>query len=369
MHYVTLAAVSIPPLAENEAENAVVAAEAEAVLEKYKDSFLEEFYRGIYKGRATTFSRAVESAVEMVMEPFYEQSEDPEFLVFEDHTEEIKEEYYHEGMTCFRLPDGRILSRYAKEVYGRFRVKDGVVKAESAGRLHIPKRNRKAKKLKLLENYPYRKLYDSWQTFAEGQGYVHDAETDGYGYRYNPDGHWDWYSIGGRWPCIFLVEETCAEVSLGDSANNPGPAPAGYKWVSAARKKDIAWAVMRSWKTQCAVERYELLRSSFAAGALPENVYGSITEEGIQSFGGFAYKKGETLDDYLTRFRIDDSDTRYPDSFYSYIDDGEWFSNYEYDYRDKTDDAAGQENWHNHLHDFIDSLPDDEVLVVVDCHT
>ena len=62
---------------------------------------------------------------------------------------------------------------------------------------------------------------------------------------------WDWYQIGGRWPVTFLVKADCTEYSFGERSwgnySKKYPAPEGYMWVSAARKKDICWDVMRSW--------------------------------------------------------------------------------------------------------------------------
>lgn len=303
------------------------------------------------------------------MEPFYEQTEDPEYLVFDDYSEELKKEYEKDVRTCIRFPDGRVVNRYSSQIYGRFVVEGNVVKAASAGRMHRPKRNRKAKKLKLLPDYPIRKLFDTWQAYAESEGYYRDPESGGYGYLYNPDGHWDWYVIGGRWPARLLVSDTCTECTPGERNGKPPLAPAGYKWVSAARKKDIAWDVMRSWKKTCAVEQYKKLKASFEQGEMLPDVYGLIDEKGILVFGGYVYLSSETLEEYLARCGIDENDTRYPDSFYNYIDKGEWFSNAEYDLGDKKDDPEGKEKWHDAMHKFIDDLSDDAVLVVVDCHS
>ena len=100
MHYVTLATVRLPQIEENEAENAEVAAEAQRVQEKMQGEILEDFYKRLFIGRATTFARAVASEVEPVMEPFWEQTEDPEYLVFDDHSQEIREQYDHDTRTC-----------------------------------------------------------------------------------------------------------------------------------------------------------------------------------------------------------------------------------------------------------------------------
>lgn len=59
----------------------------------------------------------------------------------------------------------------------------------------------------VIPNYPYKKLYKTFERFAEEEQCMdYNKEFDGYGYLYNPNAFWDWYQIGGRWPNLFLVK-------------------------------------------------------------------------------------------------------------------------------------------------------------------
>lgn len=53
----------------------------------------------------------------------------------------------------------------------------------------------------------------------------------------------DWYEIGGRWPNMFLVPVNCIECI--ESEDVCICVVNGYKWVMAARKKDIDWKKMK----------------------------------------------------------------------------------------------------------------------------
>lgn len=367
MHFVTLATVTIPPLEEDEQMNAKVAEEATEYENESKGTYMESYYRSRYQCIATTFRRAVFGAVEQVMEPFWENTEDPACLEFFDRSDDLKEEYEYGTLMCVQFPNGMITETYDLRFSNEFCVSEGVIYERHAGQLHRQKRTKKAKRFTLLQEYPIRKLYHSWQELAESRGYSRNENADQYGFFFNPHGHWDWFSIGGRWPRVFLVSDQCKEYSPGERDYDPGAAPEGYMWVSAARKKDIAWDAMRDWRKQSAIKRYDELKSYFETGIKANDYFEHIKEDGVYGYHGLLYAKGESQEQYLRRCGISDDDQRYPDSFYNYIDDGEWYSFYDYEFGDKKGEDA-EEKWHNNIHNFISDLPDDEVLVVVDCH-
>ncbi|MDR0287565.1 MAG: hypothetical protein LBI03_07685, partial [Clostridiales bacterium] len=153
-----------------------------------------------------------DSYISDVMDPFWETTEDPDYLEFNDKTEELAEEYKNKKVNCIRLPHGRIVSVYNWEVKD-FTIKDGKVYQEHAGPLKHEKRTKKAKKMLALPDYPLNKLYPTIEEYAEDFcGYTYDSKYDAYGYYHNPDAFWDWYQIGGRWPFEFLVKEDCDDI-------------------------------------------------------------------------------------------------------------------------------------------------------------
>ena len=144
---------------------------------------------------------------------------------------------------------------------------------------------------------PFKKMHRSLSTFAEEYcGLVRGEEPDSYGFYRNPDTRWDWFQIGGRWPDRFLVKADCpvvhtGEVSLLMQDYQGREAPEGYCWVAGARKKDIAWDVMREQRARAETEYFHKLESWYQNGQIPDDRrwFLSITDEGIRSWNALAY--------------------------------------------------------------------------------
>lgn len=364
MHFVTLATVEIPHIEEDEELNAEIAAAAERQEKQARTALLAAIYRRKSLPKRTGFSRAVGKALADVMEPFSLNTEDPQYLEFDDCTDEVEDAYHSDTRTCVRYPDGRVIPADSYEFCSKFTLEKGIVRERGVGRLDHPKRTHKAKGMTLLKDYPVRKLYPSMKDYAEQEDYYYNKEENRFGYMENPNGQWDWYSIGGRWSKIFLVDSQCMEYSLGECDQAPLEAPEGYMWVSAARKKDIAWDAMRTWRKTEAIKEYEMLKQVFTTKTEPDDMSCSIWNGGVLGPSGREYLSGDTQESFLERYGIDDSDPCYPDCFDYYISGGEWLS---WDEAYEENDEDHQERY-SAMDMFIDSLSDDTVLVVVDCH-
>lgn len=366
MHFVTLATVEIPPIKEDEELNAKIAAEAE---EREKQGSTDVMAAGCRRkslSKRTGFSRAVDKALADVMEPFSLNTEEPQYLEFDDYTDEVEEAYHSDTRFCVRLADGRVIPTDSFEFYSKFTLEDGIVREKGAGQLHHPRRTHKAKKMTILKGYPVRMLYPSMKDYAEQEGYYYNKDENRFGYLENPNGQWDWYAIGGRWSTVFLVDSHCMEYSLGECDQVPLEAPAGYMWVSAARKKDIAWDAMRTWWKTEAIKEYQTLKHVFATKSIPDDLPCHIWNGGVLGPSGREYLNGETPESFLERYDIDDSNPYYPDCFDYYISGGKWLSWDEYGTYEENDEDHQER--HSAMHKYIDSLSGDTVLVVVDCH-
>lgn len=371
MHYLTLVTVEIP---KTESEPAIDREIQEKIQEMKKsqlnkNNFMSGFYIEKLNGLSNAFSRCVDSEICTMLEPYAEQTDNTEYLEFEDHTDELHDEYENDTVDCIKLPDGKIVSVENRRVWDKFIIgDDGLVYQKYFGSLKHPKRSKLAKKMTAYRDYPYKKLYKTFDEFAQKERYFdYNEDYDGYGYVYNLNAFYDWYSIGGRWPLLFLVKDSCEEYSIGERSwgvREESLAPAGYKWACAARKKDIQWNAMYEFSKENAVKRFQTLEKAFQEKKLPEGYYGTITEDGISGFGEVIYQKGETIQQYLARNRIL-SKYKYPAFAYAYLCDGE--------YVDKDSIGISDYNkrsriWHKKLNRYIKSLSDDTVLVGVDCH-
>ena len=247
----------------------------------------------------------------------------------------------------------------------RFEIQNGKVFQRKAGPARQPRRTKRAKRMQVYQNYPFQKLYRDFRQFAEEWAFADwHEEQQAYGYYSNPDAQWDWYSIGGRWPCQLLVKDTCAQyvpsvLEQGDHELQP---PAGYRWASAARMKDIQWDAIREYHRGLLEERYSKLKEIFQTGNPPQNFYGKCVEDGIWFGGKLVFRKGETLEEYL--IRMDWSRTRkYPMPACNFLDlDGNWEGEAVFGWNSYSQD------WEDALDAFLSALSPEDVLVVVDCH-
>ncbi len=367
MHFKTLVTVCMPTVEEDPHENAAVVQSIE-LLQAQKDelakNFMAEFTLCSLMGRTTNFARQLVGAVEEVMAPY---STDPseEYMEFADMTEDLRADYA-KSVDCLKLPNGKIVECGSYPYFSKYSIVDGKVSQNKVGPLHHTRRTKQSRKIQYLPNCPRQKVYKTFEKYAEDyRGYEYSEEEKGYGFYCNPNAMWDWYQIGGRWPVTFLVKTDCTEYSFGERSwgnySKKYPAPEGYMWVSAARKKDICWDVMQNWYAVQDTERYNKFKEAFQTGKLPDGYYGKIQENGIFYCGECTYAADETLDEYLARIGIPKS-WKYPIGVSDIVDADEWLS--------KNDISIGKEssNWHEQIDTYIDDLDGEDVLVSIDYH-
>lgn len=296
-----------------------------------------------------------------IMRPFDENSSDSEHLEFQDVTEEYHNEYLNTTRRCVRMPGGEIESMYDSPVRylhspnymsglaRSYVIKDGLVYQTNYGKSKTLKRTKTAKKMKVID-VPFTKLYDTFEIFMdEYLGISYDFDKQAYGYYINPYGYWDWYVVGGRWDGSFLVKDSVLDHAAYTvhnlltsliSDSNTKKIIKGYKWVNIAYKKDIEWNIMRDLLMLEMVERYAIAKDPTKTPdhlLLPEMSYETFCENELGTIYGPIYP--------VTAHSI-----LYPM--------GHWFSS----------DYNTMEEFEDVKNDFIDTLPDNYLLVSVDCH-
>ena len=162
------------------------------------------------------FENFIETLAGYRLEPYWENTEDPRYLVFSDCTEEYRADYENDGEILVRLLDGRWVSPFSTAFQRNYTLDEGKIYKRSFGQLHHRKRTKKAKRMKALY-MPFKKAYRSFSTFAEELcGLARGEEPGTYGFYRNPNAKWDWFQIGGRWPDRFLVKADCPMVHTGE---------------------------------------------------------------------------------------------------------------------------------------------------------
>ena len=368
MHFLTLTAVQVSDMEEDLEQNKIIEEQMnklkEAIEQEGRETSADSIFLQRLNQLSTTFSRAVDEAVAEQLEPFYISTDDPRYLEFVDQTEELKQEY-EDTIDCIKLPQGKIVPARYGFYQNRFEIQNGKVFQRKAGPARQPRRTKRAKRMQVYQNYPFQKLYRDFRQFAEEWAYADwHEEQQGYGFYTNSCAQWDYYSIGGRWPCQLLVKDTCAQyvpsvLEQGDHELQP---PAGYRWASAARMKNIQWDTIRQYHRSILTEQYSKLKEIFQTGNLPQNFYGKCVEDGIQLGEELIFRNGETLEKYLVR--TDWYRTRkYPMPTCNFLDlDGNWEGEAAFGWNSCSQD------WEDALDAFLSGLSPEDVLVVVDCH-
>lgn len=200
----------------------------------------------------------------------------------------------------------------------------------------------------------------------EGRITEKDYLFDSYGYEYvegkyiehtNPNAEWDWYKIGGRWKDFLLLKS-------------------GQR-VDRAMKKDIDFHGMRNAVEQNAIDLWTesrtlttelwLPKSSFEHGSSAWKKYhGQVMIKNLGKSEKFRWGIDDDLlfdlDEYVFRKKVEAT------SLYSYIKDGKFFKRGSYNYDTEEYTEMNRHEWAIIFNKFIDEIPDDQYLTVVDFH-
>lgn len=379
MHFTVLSAIPLP----QDIPAAICAVPVDDVV-----SFVEEklLLKNLSNGKAMEIPEVdpsmvseerwecfVENAVAGLLAPYDENNTDKDYMAFDDRTDEGQKAYEQSGVDCVKTPDGRIITCHCYEFRNQYELHDGKVYQQRFGPLHHRKRTKKSKKYIALPNYPFQKLFPTFDSFMkEYWGCETDEEAGRYGYYFNPNGQWDWWQIGGRWPFRFLVKNECTTAVAGEfsslfTSEPQREAPEGYRWVAGAQKRDIAWGVMREFIRSKCTEQFRQYEEWFKTGQIPTEHVGSITlaEDGIVSWGDYLYRKGETLEHHIHSLGLSDQHP-YPIGTFAYVDADGW-NDQGWGVDDSNEDEV--QAWYENVAKFIAKQPDDALLVSVDCHT
>lgn len=315
------------------------------------------------------FESAMTVEIEDRMAPFDENTENPDYLEFQDMDDEVRKDYQEKTLTAVRLPNGSIIPTFWSQFSRHYCVENGLVFQKNWGRLRHSKRTKKARRMCVLPDYPVSKLCKRLDEFAQNfYGYTFDAEYLAYGYRYNPDSFYDWFQVGGRWPLRFLIPDNDPFYILGEkswaSEKGEKKAPDGYRWVTGARKSSIQWELMKLLAVDAATAMFHELEQWYLTGVAPddEQFWGHVTDKGIEYFGELIYEKGLTLEQYLKDRNLTPEQRLIPSAYYI-LDDGSVECCDQH-----SDNGEDGDSWDQYVADYLDSLPNDAVIVTLDCH-
>lgn len=302
-----------------------------------------------------------------------------EFLEFFETETERYEEYLNGTCERVMMPDGRLLSRFDEE----FR-KDGSIGIGSSSH-EVPEHLE-------IRNVPFLEIYPTFDEFMrEYHGYEQrDPKTGKYGYWDNPNAKWDWYELGGRWTGFFKLKEGFEEGVVGTPGLMTDEASEGY--VDSARKGAIDFEFMRNQKANKAMMEYDL--AQIIIGHLERNLtWEEVIEKYGEDYNGarkfywsqprcavwkekskgnsdeFPFSWDSSPDDYLiSRDEFVQRARQRAGISFAVLMDGKWYERGKMGWWAMVSDAMAEEEWDKQVSELLDSLPDDTLLSIYDCH-
>jgi hypothetical protein len=327
--------------------------------------------------------------------PFQENNMDDcpkEYLEFNDEEDKYLKEYEGgKGREMVVMPDGRLLlpwdDEFKREPTEEELKDDPVAKLT---KVTSPPENLARRVV------PFKETYATFEEFVkEWHGRdARDETYNRYGYWENPNAKWDWYEVGGRWAGFFKLKKGHTG-GLGKQYNY-GAIKESQNRADIAFKKGIDFEFMRKEFEDSAAIRYDLvheaikgmpeaeswevIRSGFNLDTPGEiekarakyhaqprvKAFRKLTmsEKGIDLFGFFSGVEDYQIprERYLANAR---NNAGVP---HALIKDGKWYEQGEMGWWGVVRNEKDPETWSAMVAQLMDELPDDTLLIAVDCH-
>lgn len=207
------------------------------------------------------------------------------------------------------------------------------------------------KEITLKEKYPnYEDFLKEWHGFTD---------PNEIGYWKNPDAKWDWYLLGGRWAGFFKLKPK-GKGEMGkkswtnrDEVTEPGRA-------DQALKRDIDWDGMENDNFDEICSIYDEFKVKYDNGDFKDNPALIYFDYGVENTGDRDNYIPETREQYINR--------RAGLRIFSFIKDGKWYERGEMGWWGAVSDEKNPDEWRTQLRNALNELPDDTLMSMYDCH-
>ena len=298
--------------------------------------------------------------IDLQLAPFNEQpmADDPHVeFVFNDQTEEFREEYDEGSVEIIKRPDGSWVFA------------------------HVATDDDKAAQIAPV-SAKFSELYSTFEEFCKKWHGTEPNEQGQYGYSSNPNAKWDWYSIGGRWSGYFKALPGSIGI-IGKSGVFGNEARPGM--YDQLQRGSIDFDGMRADAAAEANKHYDAYEAAVAGLEVPKHWAEFHTAYENIDDARKAYHKTP----YITALRTADLLPWFEDpvevygigrekfverasngSFtpYAILKDGEWFAKGEMGWFGTSRNDADTEAWNDRVWELLRDLPEDTLITAVDCH-
>lgn len=204
-------------------------------------------------------------------------------------------------------------------------------------------------------------------------------------YQENPNRKWDWYEIGGRWTGFLKLKDGASGI-IGTAGTMTSPAEPGH--ADQARKKDVDFDFMRDAAEKRAAETYDMAMSLFGdtlKDFIPwEKMWDVTHKENIDAARDAYHAQPATqalrkTDDKRFWFKSPEDFMCSREAYlqqardgaittYAVVKDSVWYEKGSMGWWGVSINEMNDTEWDRKFNELIDSLPDDTLLTIVDCH-
>jgi hypothetical protein len=199
----------------------------------------------------------------------------------------------------------------------------------------------------------------------------------------NPNAKWDWFQVGGRWTGIFKLKPDTVG-TLGKPGLMTPVVPNGF--ADSALKKDIDFEGMRTAAGDAAAKLWDKV-NALVGDLLPTFISWHKMRNEIHVGNIDEARKAYHAQETVIKFNTDeDLFWKEPSDFnctrevyvqrakdsaictFAVLKDGKWYERGEMGWWGCVSDEKKEDEWSQEFSKLLDSLSDDTLLTVVDCH-
>ncbi len=229
---------------------------------------------------------------------------------------------------------------------------------------------------------------NSFEEYAKDEGYKKHPEEEKYGFYENANAKWDWYLLGGRWTG-FLKLKDGAEGQIGEAGLMTRSAIPGF--ADSARKKDIDFNGMRKSEAEDAGKTWDKVNKILGDVEIPhswEHVREVMFPGDLQAAREYYHNQdaNKKIDEWNRKnnhslFGVDPLDfltvskeehcQKAADSAistFAVLKDGVWYEKGEMGWWGTVSGEKDQSDWNKEVSKMIESLDDDTMISIYDCH-
>jgi hypothetical protein len=204
--------------------------------------------------------------------------------------------------------------------------------------------------------------------------------------RTNPNKKWDWYKMGGRWNGFFKLKAgRCAVIGEpGSNKLDPEYEEPSVDRADQCMKADIDVEGMRHEAAKKAADRYDLFAAA-TEGMPPAMTWQQVVDKNNKDYDAARTEyndqpavKALKENKETVWFEYDDfvgGRTKYIErarksaiSTFAVVKDGQWYEKGEMGWWGIVHDEKDEDVWLQQFSSLIDSLPENTLLTIVDCH-